>query len=416
MSEPPRAPVDAVITRLGAKGDGIADVDGKPCFIPFALPGERWQLQCDEGGAKRLTDSPDRVRAPCPHFGQCGGCIAQHMSPSLYESWKLSIVREAFTHRGIDAHILPLARVPERTRRRAFFGVERRGGDVLIGFREEGCHTLVDMRECLLLDPSIVAALPVLRDIGRIAMPDSTSGRLIVTRLDQGLDVSFDNGHKMLRPDERSRLAELAVSSPIIRLTVAGDPIVMRANPELTIDGVTVQPPSGIFLQAVPAAELAMKDIVTGALPAKAKRAADLFSGLGTFTFPLARNVSVVAFDSDKRAITALKDAIRHAHGLKPIETHLRDLFREPLSPKELEDFDAVVLDPPRAGAAEQAARLARSRVPVVIAVSCAPATLARDARTLIDGGYRMGPVQPIDQFVYSPHVEAVTVFERVRR
>jgi 23S rRNA (uracil1939-C5)-methyltransferase len=168
-----------------------------------------------------------------------------------------------------------------------------------------------------------------------------------------------------------------------------------------------------MFLQAVPEAERLMIDLVMDALPKKAKRVGDLFSGLGTFTFPLARKVQVSAFDSDRRAIAVLEAAARRTTGLKPIDARIRDLFREPLSPKELEGFDAVVLDPPRAGAAEQSARLARSKVPVVIAVSCAPATLARDARTLIDAGFKMGPLVPIDQFIYSPHIEAVTVFRR---
>jgi 23S rRNA (uracil1939-C5)-methyltransferase len=168
-----------------------------------------------------------------------------------------------------------------------------------------------------------------------------------------------------------------------------------------------------MFLQAVPEAERLMIDLVVAALPKKAKRVGDLFSGLGTFTFPLAKRVQVSAFDSDRRAIEGLQAATRRTTGLKPIEARVRDLFREPLSPKELDAFDAVVLDPPRAGAAEQSERLARSKVPVVIAVSCAPATLARDARTLIDAGFKMGPVVPIDQFLYSPHIEAVTVFRR---
>jgi 23S rRNA (uracil1939-C5)-methyltransferase len=244
-------------------------------------------------------------------------------------------------------------------------------------------------------------------------MPEKTSGRLIVTKLDTGLDVAFDNGHKMLKPEERADLAKMAEAARIARLVVAGDAIVVRSEPRLTLGSTQVDVPPSLFLQAVPEAERLMIDLVVGALPKKAKRVADLFSGLGTFTFPLAQKVQVVAFDSDRRAISVLETAVRRATGLKPIEARVRDLFREPLSPKELEVFDAVVLDPPRAGAAEQTERLARSKVPVVIAVSCAPATLARDARTLIDAGFKMGPVTPIDQFIYSPHIEAVTVFRR---
>jgi len=403
---------EVTIERLGAKGDGVARNEAGDRFVAGALPGERWEIL--EGGAtRRLSESPDRVAPPCRHFGQCGGCMAQHMSERLYLDWKHATVREAFAHRGIEADVQPVRRIPLQTRRRAFLGVERRGADVLIGFREEGQHALVDMSECLLLDPAIVNALSHFRAMAKIAMPERASGRLVVTKVDAGLDVAFDNGHKMLKPDERAELAKLAETARVARLVVAGDPIVVRAEPRLTIGGVEVDVPPSMFLQAVPEAERLMIDLVLDALPKKAKRVGDLFSGLGTFTFPLARKVQVSAFDSDRRAIAVLEAAARRTTGLKPINARTRDLFREPLSPKELEGFDAVVLDPPRAGAAEQSARLARSKVPIVIGVSCAPATLARDARTLIDAGFKMGPLVPIDQFIYSPHIEAVTVFRR---
>jgi 23S rRNA (uracil1939-C5)-methyltransferase len=400
------------IERLGAKGDGIVRIEGADRFVAGALPGERWSVPA-EGAPRRLSDSPDRVAAPCRHYGACGGCMAQHMSETLYFDWKHHIVRDAFLHRGIAADVRPVLRMPLRSRRRAFLGVERQGRDVRIGFREEGQHTLIDLAECLLLDPAIMAALDHFKVMARIAMPDKTSGRLIVTKLEAGLDVAFDNGHKMLQPDERAELARLAEAARVARLVVAGDAIVVRAEPRLKLSGVEIDVPPSMFLQAVPEAEHAMIDLVVAALPKKAKRVADLFSGLGTFTFPLAKTVQVSAFDSDRRAISVLEAAVRRGTGLKPIETRVRDLFREPLSPKELEGFDAVVFDPPRAGAAEQAERLGRSKVPVVIAVSCAPATLARDARTLIDAGFTMGPVQPIDQFIFSPHIEAIAIFRR---
>ncbi len=403
---------EVVIEKLGGKGDGIArTVDGDR-FIAGALPGERWSLPA-AGKPERLSGSPDRVTPPCRHFGTCGGCMAQHMSAPLYLDWKHQIVRDAFHHRGITADVAPVRQMPLRSRRRAFLGIERTGDAVRIGFREEGEHTLVDITECLLLDQTIMAAIPHLKAMAKIAMPEKTSGRLIVTKLDTGLDVAFDNGHKMLKPEERADLAKMAEAARIARLVVAGDAIVVRSEPRLTLGSTEVDVPPSLFLQAVPEAERLMIELVVGALPKKAKRVADLFSGLGTFTFPLAQKVQVAAFDSDRRAISVLEAAARRTTGLKPIDARVRDLFREPLSPKELEVFDAVVLDPPRAGAAEQTERLARSKVPVVIAVSCAPATLARDARTLIDAGFKMGPVTPIDQFIYSPHIEAVTVFRR---
>jgi 23S rRNA (uracil1939-C5)-methyltransferase len=399
------------IARLGAQGDGVAEIGGESVFVPFALPGERWRV--GGGEAVRLAESTERRAPICRHFGLCGGCVAQHMSDRLEDEWKRDIVMQAFRHRGIAADVAPVRRVKPHSRRRAFLGVERRGADVIIGFREEGQHKLVDLKECPVLDPAIVAAVDRLREMARIAMPEGQGGRLVVTRLDRGLDVSFDNGLKTLEPSARAELAALAQAANLIRLTVAGELIVLGGTPTVTIGGVEVEPVPSAFLQAVPEAEAMLIELVLAALPRKPKRIADLFSGTGTFTFALARRAAVTAFDGDKRAIGALGSAAKRAQGLKPIEARVRDLFREPLSARELDQFDAVVLDPPRAGAAAQVERLAKSKVPVVIAVSCNPATLARDARALIDGGYALGPVTPIDQFLFSPHVEAVTVLRR---
>jgi 23S rRNA (uracil1939-C5)-methyltransferase len=403
--------VEVTIERLGAKGDGIAMRDGEAVYVPFALPGERWRV--GTGEAIRLTDSAERADPVCRHFLQCGGCLAQHMTPALYRDWKRGLVVEAFRHRGIDAEVGPPVIVDAASRRRAFFGVERRADEVTIGFREEGQHTLVNLMECPVLDPLIVAAVPGLRSLARRVMVDRAGGRLVVTRLDHGLDVSFDNGRKDLSPHEKAEIGALAQKMGLARLVVGGELIVAAGRPTVTIGGAEVEIEPGLFLQAVPQAERIMAELCVAALPKSAKKVADLFSGVGTLTLPVARRASVTAYDSDKRAIAALDSAVRHAQGLKPVTAMVRDLFREPLSARELADFDAAVLDPPRAGAAAQAERLAKSKVPVVIAVSCNPATLARDARMLIDGGYRMGPVTPIDQFLYSAHVEAVVVFRR---
>jgi len=404
-------PEEVVIARLGGRGDGIADRPEGSLYVPFALPGERWEVGVS--GARRRTDSPDRVAPVCRHFLRCGGCLAQHMAPGLYRDWKRGLVVEAFRQRGLTADVAPLVVVAAGSRRRAFLGVERRGGDVIIGFREEGQHRLVDMTECPVLDPLIVAALPALRAIGRKVMDGGAGGRLVVTRLDRGLDVSFDNGRTGLSPFEKADIADLARSAGLARLVVGGEVIVAAGPAVVTLGGVAVEIEPGLFLQAVPEGEQRLQDLSVAALPKRAKKVADLFSGAGTLTLPLARRSSVVAYDSDRRAIGALSQAVRHAQGLKPVACHVRDLFRDPLSVRELAELDAVVLDPPRVGAAAQVERLAASKVRLVVMVSCNPATLARDARTLIDGGYTMGPVTPIDQFLYTPHVEAVAVFRR---
>ncbi len=398
------------IAHLGAQGDGVAETPNGPAYVPFALPGERWRLS--DGTAERLTESPDRQQPLCRHFGACGGCVAQHMSPELYRSWKLSALLQAFAHRGIDIKTEPLRMVAPHSRRRAAFGVARRGDEVVLGFRREGTHTLVDLIECPVLDPLIVEALPVLRELARLALPSGAGGRLIVTRVEDGLDVAIEEGKARLAPETSAILARRAAEARLQRLVVFGQLVYMDRVPSIRLGGVRVELPRGAFLQAVPEAEAIMTDIVVREV-GKARRVADLFSGLGTFAFPVARRARVLAIDADRRAIEALETAARAASGLKPISAKVRDLMREPLSRGELEGFDAVVLDPPRAGAKAQVEMLARSTVPKIVMVSCNPATAARDARILIDGGYRIGSITPIDQFIYAPHLEIVTVLHR---
>jgi 23S rRNA (uracil1939-C5)-methyltransferase len=398
------------ITRLGAQGDGVAETPDGPVYVPFALPGERWRLS--DGTAERLAESPDRRQPLCRHFGACGGCVAQHMSPELYRSWKLSALLQAFAHRGIDITPEPLRMVAPRSRRRAAFGVARRGDEVVLGFRREGTHALVDLTECPVLDPLIVEALPVLRELARLALPSGAGGRLIVTRAEEGLDVAIEEGKAQLAPETSAILARRAAEAGLQRLVVFGQLAYLNRPPSVRLGGVRVELPRAAFLQAVPEAEPIMTEIVLREV-GKARHVADLFAGLGTFTFPMARQARVLAVDADRRAIEALEAAARAAPGLKPVSAKVRDLMREPLSRGELEGFDAVVLDPPRAGAKAQAEMLARSTVPKIVMVSCNPATAARDARVLIDGGYQIGSITPIDQFIYAPYLEIVITLHR---
>jgi len=397
------------VTRLGAQGDGVVETPEGPVYLPYALPGERWRMRGGEP-LERVSESRDRSQPVCRHFGQCGGCVAQHMSPDLYRRWKETALVEAFAHRGIEITPEPMRSVALQSRRRAFFGVARRGEEVVLGFREEGRHTLVDLAECPVLDPLIVESLPLLRQLAAMALPDGAGGRLLVTRAESGLDIAIENGQARLGPGQSATLAQWAAQGPIQRLTVFKDVIYLDRVPTVLLGGVRVELPPGAFLQAVPEAEAAMAELVLGAV-GKVKSAADLFSGLGTFTFPLARKARVLGVDSDRRSIAALEKAARAAPGRKPITARVRDLMREPLSRLELDEFGAVVIDPPRAGAKAQAEMLARCRVPTIVMVSCNPATAARDARILIDGGYRLETVTPIDQFLYSAHLELVAIF-----
>jgi len=402
---------------LGAQGDGIADTAAGPRYVPFALPGERVEVETD--GASRLVSapSPDRATASCRHFGVCGGCAAQHMSGQLYAVWKRDIVVTALRRRGLEPDVAPLHRVAPGTRRRAVLTARRLGGRIALGYHRRRSLDLVDIEECPVLLPEIVAKLPALRAVAAaLCAPEL---RLTVLATPAGLDIAVETGRRRPgQPPRRSAVAELgqiATQHGLARLSLDGETVIERARPVLRMGEADVAVPPAAFVQAVQPSEEAMRELVMAAL-GKPKRVADLFCGVGTFTFALARRARVLAVDSDQAVLAALTAAARHAQGLKPIEAKARDLFREPLSARELEAFDAVVLDPPRAGASRQAQELARSNVGTVIAVSCDPGTLARDVQFLAEGGYAVESVTPIDQFVYSTHVEVVAVLRRSTR
>lgn len=404
---------ELLITRVGAQGDGVADGQGASVFVPFTLAGERVVADVDgERGrlVRILEPSAERVDPVCRYFGTCGGCSVQHMSSAAYRAWKRDLVVSAFAARGLDVDVDDVLE-PGGKRRRAVFSVERNDNGVAIGFYEAASHTLIAIEECPVLEPMIVAALPALSSL--IAPLVSKRGaRLTVTLTKSGLDVLLDGIERRLTPDVRGRLALGASALRLARLAVGNDIVVETLPPFFAFGDADVVLPPGGFVQAVAQAEDAMVRRI-GSAVGKVKAVADLFCGLGAFTFPLVARAKVLAFDGNQAAIEALNAAAKKATGLKPITARVRDLFREPLSPLELNEHDAIVFDPPRAGAEAQAQRLAKSKVKTVVAVSCNPATLARDARHLVDGGYKIESVTPVDQFVYSAHIEVVAVFRR---
>ncbi len=318
----------------------------------------------------------------------------------------------AFSARGIDAPIGHVATVGLGARRRASFSARRTGRGVVLGFHEAKGVDIVDLQECPVTASAIVRALPGLRRLVEPLMSRRAPGRVVVTLAANGLDVAIEDVPGEPSLEVREFLAREATALKLARLTLAGDTLYQATVPAVRFGTANVVLPARSFLQAAPAAEAEMVRLVTQAV-GESKRVVDLFCGMGTFTFPLAQRAPVLAVDGDKSAITALASAANRTPGLKPIETKLRDLFREPLSVKELQGFDAAVFDPPRAGAATQAAALAASGVKTIAAVSCNPATLARDARMLIDGGFKLERVTPIDQFLYSPHIEAIAILRR---
>lgn len=409
------------ILRLGSHGDGIAETSAGPLFVPFALPGEivRARIEGDRGRLVRVeTASPDRIAPVCRHFTRCGGCAMQHLAPAAYAAWKRRIVVEAFAQRGLAAEVAPLVSVGVSTRRRAALAARWTRKGVVLGYHEARDTTLIDLEECPVLTPGLAARLPALRRLVAVLPRFEEEARVSLLEADNGLSVAIDGAipRAELSATVVETLAAAASAVPgLVRLTVSGDPVYQRAAPEITCGPARVVPPSDVFLQASRAAEEAMAALVVGALPKKVQRVVDLFAGVGAFTLPLARRARVLAVDTDASALQALDHARRNVQGSKPIDILKRDLFREPLSRKELEGFDAAVIDPPRAGGKAQCEMIAKSKVPLVIAVSCNPATLARDCRILVDGGYSLADVTPVDQFVFTDHVEVVAVLRRAK-
>lgn len=408
------AEVTLAITRLGHRGDGIADTPSGEVYVPFTLPGETVVVDRD-GDRARLIEvrapSPVRTKPVCRHFGECGGCALQHLAPRAYRAWKRDLVVTALAQRGLAPEVAPLIAIDPRSRRRAVLTARRQGKAVTVGYHARLSHRLIDVAECPVLVPAIERVLPVLRRVIDPLVPAKGELRVGITATRNGLDLALE-GPARRGPALVARVIDDLRRMGVARLSIAGEPVLTLAEPAVEVDGIAVVPPPFAFLQAVEAAEIALGRLVVDAVGG-ARQVADLYCGLGTFSLRLARSARVKAVEGDADALAALTTAAAHASGLKPIETLRRDLARMPLSAGELKGFDAVVFDPPRAGAAAQAAELAGSQVPVVVAVSCSPATLARDLRILVDGGYQIDAVTPVDQFLYAPHIEVVARLSR---
>jgi len=413
---------ELTINAVGAQGDGLARLgDGKPAFVPLTLPGET-VLAHMEGArgevAQILAPSADRVAPPCKHFGVCGGCALQHWADRPYRAWKAEQIRVQLSMEGLETEILPTFAAPPASRRRVALHARKggKGQAARLGFKARRSWNLVPIEECPVSDPRLVAALPAL---ARLAEPflehPKSAPTLHVTLTGSGLDVDVTGVERKsggLSADARMRAAMAAGEGDFARVTLAGEIVYGARQPLVKLGRAVVALPPGSFLQAVPAAERAMVDFAV-AESRGASRIADLYCGVGTFTFRLAEVGSVHAAEMSPQAIAALKAAIGATAGLKPINAEARDLVKRPVLSTELAKTDVVVIDPPRAGAAEQTVEIAKSKVAKVVSVSCNPATFAKDARALVDAGFRIEKVLPVDQFVWSPHIELVGVFTR---
>ena len=412
---PPR---EFVIARIGHQGDG-APADGAP-HTPFTLPGERVRARVagDRGELTEVLEaSVERVAPPCPHFGVCGGCALQHWDHAPYLAWKVEQIRLALARENIETDFAPAFAARPGARRRLALHA-RRGSreEALLGFKGRRSWSLVPIAVCPISDPRLVEALPALR---RLAAPlfehPKSAPTLHVTLTETGLDVDVTGVEARsggLSADARLRLAEAAAAGGFARVTLAGEIAYGAREPMVRFGRASVALPPGGFLQAVAEAEAAMAQVAVEAT-AGAASIADLFCGAGAFTFRLAEQATVVAADASAPAVRALTAGLATAPGLKGVRAEARDLARRPVLASELKRVDAVVFDPPRAGAMEQAGEIARSGVATAVGVSCNPATFARDAAILAAGGFRLERVTPVDQFLWSPHIELVGVFRR---
>lgn len=422
---PGAAVAEVQIERLGARGDGIATLAGGPVFVPLSAPGDRLRIALGdrrgEGTAGEIAEvlaaSALRRTAPCRHFGDCGGCAVQHVDDDTYAAWKRDLVVAALAHRGLrDAEVAAPVRVAAGTRRRVTLSAVGQGGRVLLGFNARSAHRVVDLHDCVVAAPALVALLAPLRAALAPVLRDREHADIVATMSDSGADLLLVTARA---PDLRAReaLAAFAEAQDVSRLSWSApgepaEPIAWRRPARITFAGVAVEPPPGAFLQPTAAGEAALVGAVAAGLRG-AGTVADLFAGCGTFTFPLAAaGASVHAVEAVPDSVAAIRRAAAQA-GLARVATEVRDLERKPLLPDEVRRYDAVVIDPPRAGARAQCEMLARSTVSAIAAVSCNPATFARDARILVDAGFRMGPVTPVDQFLWSAHVELVAIFRR---
>ena len=400
------------IERLGHLGDAIALGENGPIFVAQMLPGE--EVEGELAGdklinARIVTPSPDRVRPPCAHARTCGGCLMQHATDTLVADWKTEVVRSALAGQGLDVALRPILTSPPKSRRRATLAGRRTKSGAMIGFHARGSDNLVAVPNCLLLHPDLMAAFPALEALVLTGGSRKSELAMTITRSLAGPDISVTGG-KPLDGQLRLELARVAEAHGLSRLTWEHEVVALRAAPMQAMGRAMVAPPPGAFLQAT---EQGQADLLAAVLDAvgPAKRITDLFAGAGTFALPLSEQAEVHAVEGDAAMIAALDKGWRQAEGLKRITSESRDLFRRPLEPDEFKNVQAVVIDPPRAGAEAQTKTLALSEVPVIAAVSCNPVTFARDARILVAAGYSLDWVQPVDQFRWSSHVELAARF-----
>jgi 23S rRNA (uracil1939-C5)-methyltransferase len=389
--------VHELIVRIAARGDGVTS-SGR--HVPFGVPGD---ALLDDGA---LAPGPHHQEPPCRYFPECGGCQLQHADDEAYRGYLVSRVETALAQHGLETEVRAPHLSPPRTRRRASLRALKVGKGAVLGFNAERSHRIVDMHECHILRPELFGLVAPLRSLLGGMLEAKRASEVQLTLADQGTDVLL----KGVNADGLAALEQLtsfAMEHRIARLSLdrgLGAEILYEPEPvTVTLSGTAVAFPVGAFLQATEDGEAALIECVRDAV-GQATRAADLFAGLGTFALAVG---GAYAAEASRDAAAALKQAA------PAMAVEHRDLYRRPLDREDLKRFDAAILDPPRAGAEEQARALAASSVRCVAYVSCNPATFARDAKTMVEGGYALQWVWPVGQFRWSTHVELAACFSR---
>lgn len=385
------------IVRIGARGDGVT-ASGR--YVPFGVPGD---ALLDDGA---IAFGPHHQEPPCRHFPECGGCQLQHADDETYRSYLVSRIESALAQHGLKTEVRPPHLSPPNSRRRATLKSVKVGQSALLGFNAEMSHRIVDMRECHILRPELFELVEPLRELLATLLTPRRAGEVQLTLINRGLDVLL-KGIFAGRLAEIEQLTSFAIQHDLARLSVdraLGPETLFEPQPaSVTVSGVPVAFPPGSFLQATEDGETELAYCVQEAVSGS-RNIADLFAGLGTFALATSATYAAEASRNVSAALKRAAPAITIDH---------RDLYRRPLDAGELKRFDAVILDPPRAGAAEQIVQLAKAKVARVAYVSCNPATFARDAKTLVDGGFVLGWVKPVGQFRWSTHVELAACFTR---
>lgn len=412
------------IEEIGGRGDGIVRESGQVIYVPYSAPGDvaDIKLQGQKGRLKHLhQNSQHRVDAVCAHFTKCGGCSLQHIESEYYKQWKQGLIKTALVNQGVESAVInPIQVSPLGSRRRTTFQAIGRGnGKIVLGYAEKGSHNLVNVENCPILDPEIMGFVKPLRAFLSKLLDAKQKMSIQVTCGDNGLDVTF-NGKGEAGLNMLMDLATFAEVNDLARISWLDralknpyfETLAERRKPYVTFEGNKVFFPAGAFLQATEAGQNALTKIMLEGIE-DAARVVDLFSGCGTFSIAAARHANVHAVENNEDMLTSLKNSANQMQGIKQVTTELRDLFLRPLLPHELDEYDVAIIDPPRAGARHQMQEILNSNIQKLVMISCNPITFARDVQNLADAGFSMGPVTPVDQFIFSPHLEIISIFER---